>query len=156
MNQPQSQTPSTTTGMGTATAETGDLGLVITELDISGQRHYLAGASQASAATSQTDVAGQTQGQDLTVIDVDHGAPAVAVISSPSASVTTPGAAVGVGAGTATQVVIKGERIQVPSQTVVEFRLQEPLNISDSPNSNISPTPNLDQNKATPNPDMNK
>ncbi len=39
------------------------------------------------------------------------------------------GAAVGAGAGTAVQVITKGEQVRVPSETLLEFRLQQPLTI---------------------------
>jgi hypothetical protein len=40
------------------------------------------------------------------------------------------GAGVGAGAGTAVQIFTKGPKVQVPSETVLEFRLQQPLVVS--------------------------
>ena len=40
------------------------------------------------------------------------------------------GAGVGAGAGTAAQIFTKGPKVQVPSETLLEFRLQQPLVIS--------------------------
>ena len=37
------------------------------------------------------------------------------------------GAGVGAGAGTAVQVLTRGQKVQVPSETLLEFRLQQPL-----------------------------
>jgi hypothetical protein len=39
------------------------------------------------------------------------------------------GAGVGAGAGTAVQVVTKGDQVHVPSETLLEFALDQPLNI---------------------------
>jgi hypothetical protein len=42
------------------------------------------------------------------------------------------GAGVGAGAGTGVQAVTKGQQIQIPSETVVEFRLNAPLTVEPS------------------------
>jgi hypothetical protein len=39
------------------------------------------------------------------------------------------GAGVGAGAGTAVQVLTKGEQVRVPSETMLEFRLEQPLTV---------------------------
>lgn len=43
------------------------------------------------------------------------------------------GAGVGAGAGTAVQVVTKGEQVHVPSETLLEFALDQPLNLPVAP-----------------------
>jgi hypothetical protein len=42
------------------------------------------------------------------------------------------GAGVGAGAGAAVQVVTKGEQVHVPSETLLEFRLQQPVTVDSS------------------------
>lgn len=44
------------------------------------------------------------------------------------------GAAAGAGAGGAVQVLTKGEQVKVPSETLLEFRLQQPVTVSPSQN----------------------
>lgn len=49
------------------------------------------------------------------------------------------GAGVGAGAGTAVQVMTHGQQVRVPSETLLEFRLQQPLTVtppSSNPGSN--------------------
>lgn len=41
------------------------------------------------------------------------------------------GAGVGAGAGTAVQVLTRGERVRVPSEAVLDFTLQQPVNVPD-------------------------
>jgi hypothetical protein len=40
------------------------------------------------------------------------------------------GAGVGAGAGTAVQVMTHGEQVRIPSETLLEFRLQQPVNVT--------------------------
>ena len=42
------------------------------------------------------------------------------------------GAGVGAGAGTAIQVLTKGEQVRVPSETLLEFRIEQPFTVSPS------------------------
>lgn len=43
------------------------------------------------------------------------------------------GAAVGAGSGTAVQVLTKGEQVRIPSETRLEFRLEQPVTINYTP-----------------------
>jgi hypothetical protein len=40
------------------------------------------------------------------------------------------GAGIGAGAGVATQVFTKGKKVQVPSETVLDFKLEQPLQLT--------------------------
>ncbi|MFY9530118.1 MAG: hypothetical protein WAR24_14510 [Candidatus Acidiferrales bacterium] len=50
------------------------------------------------------------------------------------------GAGVGAGAGTAVQVMTHGQQVRVPSETLLEFRLQQPLTVT-------APAPNSGSNQ---------
>jgi hypothetical protein len=39
------------------------------------------------------------------------------------------GAAIGAGAGAVTQVLTKGDRVRVPAETVLNFRLDQPIQL---------------------------
>jgi hypothetical protein len=43
------------------------------------------------------------------------------------------GAGIGAGAGVATQVFTKGKKVQVPSETVLDFKLEQPLQVTLKP-----------------------
>jgi outer membrane lipoprotein SlyB len=48
------------------------------------------------------------------------------------------GAGVGAGSGTVVQAVTKGKQIKVPSETKLDFRLQQPVEVSYFPEKNRS------------------
>jgi hypothetical protein len=65
------------------------------------------------------------------------------------------GAGVGAGAGTGVQVFTKGQQIKIPSETRLDFTLQEPFDITYIPSrrSRQSATPGTDQLTSDPPPD---
>jgi len=62
------------------------------------------------------------------------------------------GAAVGGGAGTGVQVFTKGQQVKIPSETRLDFTLQQPLDITYLPGKRSRPHSNADQTPADPNP----
>src|SRR5216683_2566005 len=61
------------------------------------------------------------------------------------------GAAVGGGAGTGVQVFTKGQQVKIPSETRLDFTLQQPLDITYLPGKRARQRSNADQPPADPN-----
>jgi hypothetical protein len=61
------------------------------------------------------------------------------------------GAAVGGGAGTGVQVFTKGQQVKIPSETRLDFTLQQPLDITYFPGRKMRPHSNADQAPTDPN-----
>ncbi len=61
------------------------------------------------------------------------------------------GAAVGGGAGTGVQVFTKGQQVKIPSETRLDFTLQQPLEITYFPGKKTRPRLNTDQPPTDPN-----
>ena len=61
------------------------------------------------------------------------------------------GAAVGGGAGTGVQVFTHGQQVKIPSETRLDFTLQQPLDITYLPGKRSRPRSNADQPTADPN-----
>ena len=61
------------------------------------------------------------------------------------------GAAVGGGAGTGVQVFTKGQQVKIPSETRLDFTLQQPLDITYMPGKRARQRSNADQPAAYPN-----
>ena len=61
------------------------------------------------------------------------------------------GAAVGGGAGTGVQVFTKGQQVKIPSETRLDFTLQQPLDITYLPGKRSRQRSNADQAPADPN-----
>ncbi len=61
------------------------------------------------------------------------------------------GAAVGGGAGTGVQVLTKGQQVKIPSETRLDFTLQQPLNITYFPGKKTRARSNPDQPPTDPN-----
>ncbi len=61
------------------------------------------------------------------------------------------GAAVGGGAGTGVQVFTKGQQVKIPSETRLDFTLQQPLDITYLPGKRVRQRSNADQPPADPN-----
>jgi hypothetical protein len=61
------------------------------------------------------------------------------------------GAAVGGGAGTGVQVFTKGQQVKIPSETRLDFTLQQPLDITYFPGRKMRPRSNADQPPTDPN-----
>lgn len=81
-------------------------------------------------ATGDYDVAGKSRGAN-TAKKVGGAAAVGAVIGAivGGGKGAAVGAGVGAGAGTAVQVVTKGEQVHVPSETLLEFELEQPLTV---------------------------
>ena len=61
--------------------------------------------------------------------DCDWTTAGAATATGSGAGVGAAGAGVGAGAGTAVQVVTHGEQVHVPSETLLEFSLDQPLTL---------------------------
>jgi len=125
-------------GMQAGNVGTGNLGLILTEVDVNGQRFLLGGANQTTLSSTQMGNTGAEETAGISVVDFNQGAPATSVVSSaPSTTGSNMGAGIGSGAGAANQVVINGSHLNIPSQTVLEFRLQEPQSLLPATGSNV-------------------
>lgn len=103
-----------------------ELKLELTELYVQGQPLLI--------STGEYAVAGEGRGGD-TAKKAAIGAAVGAVIGAVAGGGkgAAIGAGVGAGAGTAVQVFTKGEQVKVPSETMLEFELQQPLTVRRSP-----------------------
>ena len=99
-----------------------ELKLELTELYVQGQPLLI--------VTGEYEVAGKGRGGD-TAKKVGIGAAVGAVVGAVAGGGkgAAIGAGVGAGAGTAVQVFTKGEQVKVPSETMLEFELQQPLTV---------------------------
>ncbi len=81
--------------------------------------------------TGEYEVSGASRGSD-TAKKVGIGAVAGTVIGAIAGGGkgAAIGAGVGAGAGAAVQVVTKGEQVHVPSETLLDFRIQQPFTVS--------------------------
>lgn len=100
-----------------------ELRLALTGIVINGQTVAL--------STSDYDLAGKSRGAN-TAKKVGGGAAAGAVIGAivGGGKGAAIGAGVGAGAGTAVQVMTKGEQVHVPSETLLEFTLDQSVTIN--------------------------
>ena len=82
-------------------------------------------------STGDYEVSGKSRGAN-TAKKVGGGAAVGAVIGAIAGGGkgAAIGAGVGAGAGTAVQVMTKGEEVHVPSETLLEFALDQPLTVS--------------------------
>lgn len=115
-----SATPSTSESSSTYGSESASkpLTLELTEIDINGQPRVITNSN-----VPQTQM--EPQAEETAV--PTNGALATAVLRSPTpAGGMQPTAGVASGAAGATQVMINGNRVFVPSDTVLEFHLQAP------------------------------
>ncbi|MGH9859758.1 MAG: hypothetical protein ACRD5F_07020 [Candidatus Acidiferrales bacterium] len=99
-----------------------ELKLELTEIVIDGRSYNL--------TTGEYGVAGKSRGKD-TAVKVGGGAAIGAIIGAIAGGGkgAAIGAGVGAGAGTAVQVFTKGEQVRVPSETLLEFTLENDLNL---------------------------
>ena len=83
--------------------------------------------------TGDYDVAGSSRGSD-SAKKIGGGAAIGAIIGAIAGGGkgAAIGAGVGAGAGTAVQVFTKGEQVRVPSETLLEFRLEQPFTATPS------------------------
>ncbi len=81
--------------------------------------------------TGEYDVAGKSRGSN-TAKKVGGGAAAGAIIGAIAGGGkgAAIGAGVGAGAGTAIQVFTRGEQVRVPSETLLEFRIEQPFTVT--------------------------
>jgi len=81
--------------------------------------------------TGEYDVAGKSRGSN-TAKKVGGGAAAGAIIGAIAGGGkgAAIGAGVGAGAGTAIQVFTRGEQVKVPSETLLEFRIEQPFTVT--------------------------
>ncbi len=81
--------------------------------------------------TGDYDVSGSSRGSD-TAKKVGVGAVAGTIIGAIAGGGkgAAIGAGVGAGAGAAVQVMTKGEQVHVPSETLLEFRIEQPFSVS--------------------------
>ncbi|MGH9791038.1 MAG: YMGG-like glycine zipper-containing protein [Candidatus Acidiferrales bacterium] len=99
-----------------------ELKLELTAIVIRGQSYNL--------TTGEYGVAGKSRGKD-TAVKAGTGAAVGAIIGAIAGGGkgAAIGAGVGAGAGTAVQVFTKGEQVRVPSETLLEFTLQNDLSL---------------------------
>ncbi|HET8966890.1 MAG TPA: hypothetical protein VFN20_11780 [Candidatus Acidoferrum sp.] len=100
-----------------------ELQLELTRLVIDGRDYPV--------VSSDYNVQGKSQGSS-TAKKVGGGAVAGAIIGGIAAGGkgAAIGAAAGGGAGAGVQILTKGDRVKVPSETLLEFRLQQPVTIT--------------------------
>jgi hypothetical protein len=97
-----------------------ELKLELTEIIVNGQTYPL--------TTGEYELAGASRGKD-TAVKVGAGAAIGAVVGAIAGGGkgAAIGAGVGAGAGTAIQVLTRGEQVKVPSETMLEFTLEQDL-----------------------------
>jgi len=99
------------------------LALTLTRLRMGGKTYTL--------RTNQYDKAGSSRGK-RTAATVGGGAALGAIIGgiAGGGKGAAIGAGVGAGAGTGVQAATKGQQIELPSETVLNFRLESPVNVT--------------------------
>lgn len=97
-----------------------ELKLELTQIVVNGQSYAL--------KTGEYELAGASRGKD-TAVKVGAGAAIGAVVGAIAGGGkgAAIGAGVGAGAGTAIQVLTRGEQVRVPSETMLEFTLEQDL-----------------------------
>jgi hypothetical protein len=105
-----------------------ELRLELTGITINGQLN--------SIVTSDYDVAGKSRGKE-SAQRIGGGAVLGAVIGAIAGGGkgAAIGAGVGAAAGTGVQVFTHGEKVKVPSETLLEFKLDQPFTVAPSPSS---------------------
>jgi hypothetical protein len=104
-------------------AGSAELGLELTQLYINGIPYALSTSEYSEAGESRTGETVKRAG-----IGAGLGAIIGAVVGGGKGAAV--GAGVGAGAGTATQVLTKGEKLNIPAETKLEFTLRTPLVIA--------------------------
>jgi len=106
-----------------------ELKLELTEIIINGRTYSL--------STGEYELAGKSRGGD-TAMKVGGGAAIGAVVGAIAGGGkgAAIGAGIGAGAGTAIQVLTHGEQVRVPSETVLEFTLEQDLVVRSPSNRN--------------------
>jgi YMGG-like Gly-zipper len=104
-------------------AGSAELGLELTQL-------YINGIPYAMTTSEYSEVGQSRTGQTVKRAGIGAGAGAVigAIVGGGKGAAI--GAGVGAGAGTASQVLTKGEKLNIPAETKLEFTLRSPLVIA--------------------------
>jgi len=100
-----------------------ELGLELTQLFVNGIPYALSTSEYSEAGESRT-------GETVKRAGIGAGIGAVIGAIAGGGKGAAIGAGVGGGAGTATQVLTKGEKLNIPSETKLEFTLRSPLVIA--------------------------
>jgi hypothetical protein len=100
-----------------------ELGLELTQLYVNGIPYALSTSEYAEAGESRT-------GQTVKRAGIGAGLGAVIGAIAGGGKGAAIGAGVGAGAGTASQVLTKGEKLNIPAETQLEFTLRSPLVIA--------------------------
>ena len=100
-----------------------ELGLELTQLYVNGIPYALSTSEYAEAGESRT-------GQTVRRAGLGAGIGAVIGAVAGGGKGAAIGAGVGAGAGTASQVLTKGEKLNIPAETKLEFTLRAPLVIA--------------------------
>ena len=108
-----------------------------------------------NVSTSDVQQSGKSRGKD-SAVKIGGGAALGALIGgiAGGGKGAAIGAAVGGGAGTGVQVFTKGKQVKIPSETRLDFTLQQPFDITYIPGrrtERASPDQSSDQPAATPN-----
>jgi len=100
-----------------------ELGLELTQLYINGIPYAMSTSEYSEAGQSRT-------GQTVKRAGVGAGVGAIIGAIAGGGKGAAIGAGVGAGAGTASQVLTKGEKLNIPAETKLEFTLRSPLVIA--------------------------
>jgi uncharacterized membrane protein YebE (DUF533 family) len=108
-----------------------------------------------NVSTSDVQQSGKSRGKD-SAVKIGGGAALGALIGgiAGGGKGAAIGAAVGGGAGTGVQVFTKGKQVKIPSETRLDFTLQQPFDITYTPgrkSQHTSPDPSSVQPDAPPN-----
>jgi len=104
-------------------AGSAELGLELTQLYINGIPYALSTSEYSEAGKSRT-------GQTVQRAGIGAGVGAIIGAIAGGGKGAAIGAGVGAGAGTASQVLTKGEKLNIPAETKLEFTLRSPLVIA--------------------------
>ena len=104
-------------------AGSAELGLELTQLYINGIPYAMSTSEYSEAGKSRT-------GQTVQRAGIGAGVGAIIGAIAGGGKGAAIGAGVGAGAGTASQVLTKGEKLNIPAETKLEFTLRTPLVIA--------------------------
>jgi hypothetical protein len=103
------------------------------ELELSLEKMVLDGKSYPLSSTSY-EVAGKSRGKDTaTKVGIGAGIGAAIGAIAGGGKGAAIGAAVGAGGGTAIQIATRGQQVKVPSETLLEFKLEAPVSVTYTP-----------------------
>jgi len=108
-----------------------ELGLELVRMQFQGRSYVLASNEYQQVGTSRGKRSAETIGAGAAI-----GAAIGAIAGGGKGAAI--GAGVGAGSGTAVQVLTKGKQVKIPSETKLDFRLEQPVEVTYSPERNRS------------------